>query len=77
MGIGGQQGNINSVAGPSGWRFLGWTPIRTFDPARPEPFLLRAGDHVRFRPIGPEEARDLDARTEAGEIILTPSEVPA
>ncbi len=77
VGIGGQQGNINSVAGPSGWRFLGWTPIRTFDPARPEPFLLRAGDHVRFRPIGPEEARDLDARAEAGEIILTPSEVPA
>ena len=77
VGIGGQQGNINSVTGPSGWRFLGWTPIRTFDPSRPEPFLLRAGDHVRFRPVSEEEARDLDARADAGEIIITPSEVPA
>lgn len=77
IGIGGQQGNINSVAGPSGWRFLGWTPVRAFDPARPEPFLFRAGDHIRFHPISPEEACVLDARSAAGEAIITPEEFRA
>ncbi|WP_145104523.1 5-oxoprolinase subunit PxpB [Cereibacter sediminicola] len=75
VGIGGQQGNINSVAGPSGWRFLGWTPVRAFDPDRAEPFLFRAGDHIRFHPIGPDEARALEARSAAGEAIITPQEI--
>ncbi|WP_420023919.1 5-oxoprolinase subunit PxpB [Cereibacter azotoformans] len=75
VGIGGQQGNINSVAGPSGWRFLGWTPLRAFDPDRAEPFLFRAGDHIRFHPIGPDEARALEARSAGGETIVTPEEI--
>lgn len=76
IGIGGQQGSINSVAGPSGWRYLGWTPLRSFDPARAEPFLFRAGDHIRFHPITSAEAQELDARSAAGEIIATPQEIP-
>lgn len=72
IGIGGAQANINSVPGPSGWRFLGRTPVRLFDPARPQPFLFRAGDAVRFFPIGEAEARDLDAAAAAGETLLEP-----
>lgn len=75
IGIGGQQGNINSVAGPSGWRFLGWTPVRSFDPRRPEPFMFRAGDRIRFRPISMDEAQELDARSAAGDTLITPQEV--
>ena len=70
IGIGGQQGSVNSVAGPSGWRFIGWTPVRAFDPAREVPFLLRAGDRVRFTPIGREEAEPLAARAAAGEAVI-------
>lgn len=55
IGIGGKQASINSVPGPSGWRFLGYTPLRLFDPARPEPFLLEAGDRVLFRPVSDDE----------------------
>lgn len=76
VGIGGQQGNINSVAGPSGWRFVGWTPVRSFDPARAEPFLFRAGDRLRFRPIGADEAEELAARQQAGETIMSPETAP-
>lgn len=72
IGLGGQQGNINSVAGPSGWRFLGWTPVRSFDPGRAEPFLFRAGDRIRFYSITEAEAQALDARSAAGEMIITP-----
>ncbi len=72
VGIGGEQANINSVAGPSGWRFVGRTPLRLFDPARPEPFLFAAGDAVRFVPVSAEEAADLDAAVAAGETIVEP-----
>ncbi|SEH31025.1 5-oxoprolinase subunit PxpB [Rhizobium sp. NFR12] len=66
IGIGGRQSSINSVPGPSGWRFIGRTPFKLFDPARTEAFLLRAGDRITFRSIDMEEARDLDAQVAAG-----------
>ena len=72
VGIGGRQGNINSVAGPSGWRFIAWTPARIFSPDLPEPFLLRAGDQVRFVPVSADEGTDLACRQGNGETILRP-----
>ncbi len=69
IGIGGRQASVNSVAGPSGWRFIGRTPLRLFDPARPEPCLLRAGDRVRFRPVGPDEGAALERAVAKGEPI--------
>ncbi|KAA5607575.1 5-oxoprolinase subunit PxpB [Roseospira marina] len=72
IGIGGQQANINSVPGPSGWRFLGRTPLRLFDPERAEPFLMRAGDRVRFEPIDIATAERLDAAVAAGTTIVEP-----
>ncbi len=69
IGIGGQQASINSVPGPSGWRFIGRTPLKLFDPSRPRPFLLRAGDRVRFRPVGADEAESLDAAISRGEAV--------
>jgi len=76
IGIGGQQGSINSVAGPSGWRFVGWTPWRTFDPARTEPFLFAAGDRLRFVPVSPLEGDRIAAALEAGQLTPTPQVAP-
>lgn len=67
IGIGGKQASINSVPGPSGWRFIGRTPLRLFDPVRPQPFLLVAGDRLRFRPVTEEEASQLDRTVTAGQ----------
>jgi KipI family sensor histidine kinase inhibitor len=66
IGIGGKQASINSVPGPSGWRFIGRTPLKLFDPAREDAFLLRAGDRVRFRPVEADEAAALDAASSQG-----------
>jgi inhibitor of KinA len=38
---------------PGGWHLIGATPIRLFDPSRPRPALLAAGDIVQFEPIDP------------------------
>ncbi len=74
IGIGGKQGNINSVAGPSGWRFLGATPVRLFDPRRAQPFLLEAGDRVRFEPVDAAAFDRLAAEAGAGSPLIAPEE---
>ncbi|MCC5786387.1 MAG: 5-oxoprolinase subunit PxpB [Phycisphaerales bacterium] len=54
-------------ATPGGWRVIGRTPLRLFDPARKSPALIGPGDLVRFRPIdGAEYARLLTEQV-AGE----------
>ncbi|MEI6785846.1 MAG: 5-oxoprolinase subunit PxpB [Verrucomicrobiota bacterium] len=55
VGIGGALTGVYPLATPGGWNLIGRTPLRMFDPARPEPALLRAGDRVRFRVIHPKE----------------------
>ena len=53
VSIGGEQTGIYPVESPGGWRIVGRTPLRLFDPApgARHPFLLAAGDALRFVPI--------------------------
>lgn len=55
VGIAGEQTGIYPLASPGGWRLIGRTPLRLYDPRRPQPILLRAGYGLRFRPIRQEE----------------------
>lgn len=45
------QTGIYPTETPGGWHLLGRTPVKPYDPARAEPFLLQPGDRVRFHPI--------------------------
>jgi inhibitor of KinA len=51
VAIGGSQAGVYPLASPGGWRLIGRTPLRLFDPATTPPPLLRMGDRVRFRPL--------------------------
>ena len=51
VAIGGSQAGIYPLASPGGWRLIGRTSLRLFDPQASPPPLLRMGDHVRFIPI--------------------------
>lgn len=51
VAIGGSQAGIYPLASPGGWRLIGRTSLRLFDPAGSPPPLLRMGDHVRFIPV--------------------------
>jgi inhibitor of KinA len=55
VGIAGSQTGIYPQATPGGWRIIGRTPLRLYDPSAADPFLLRAGDELRFRPVGEAE----------------------
>lgn len=48
IGIAGAQAGVYPLASPGGWRLIGRTPERLFDPAAEPPALLRMGDRVRF-----------------------------
>lgn len=57
VGIGGKQTGIYPLASPGGWRLIGRTPVKVYDPEREQPIVYRAGDYIRFYPIS-EEAFD-------------------
>ncbi len=48
VGIAGAQTGIYPCEAPGGWRIIGRTATQVFDPARVTPFLLKAGDRVKF-----------------------------
>jgi len=55
VGIAGVQTGVYPAETPGGWQLIGRTPVKPFDPARAEPFLMQAGDHVQFFPITRQE----------------------
>ena len=55
VGIGGKQTGIYPLASPGGWRLIGRTPVKIYDPEREEPIFYKAGDRIRFYPITEEE----------------------
>jgi inhibitor of KinA len=48
VAIAGGQTGVYPAVTPGGWNIIGRTPLKPYDPQRPEPFLFRAGDTVRF-----------------------------
>lgn len=56
VGIADGQTGIYPLNSPGGWRILGRTTERVYDPHRDRPFLLEPGDRARFVPTatGPE-----------------------
>jgi KipI family sensor histidine kinase inhibitor len=48
VGIAGIQTGIYPFDTPGGWRIVGQTAAKVFDPDRSNPFLLSAGDRVKF-----------------------------
>lgn len=59
VGIANNQTGIYPIASPGGWQLIGRTPLRLFSPSKPNPFLLNAGDRLRFHPIPLAEYRRL------------------
>lgn len=66
VGIGGEQTGIYPLASPGGWRLIGTTPVKPYDPERAEPILYSAGDYIRFVPIDKEKFDDISAKVQDG-----------
>jgi len=51
VGIAGQQTGVYPTASPGGWRLIGRTSLRLFDPSADPPCAIEAGDTIRFVPV--------------------------
>ncbi len=51
VGIAGWQTGIYGLDSPGGWQIIGQTHLQLFDKTRPDPFMVKAGDHIRFVPF--------------------------
>ncbi len=49
------QTNVYPMPNPTGWWWIGRTPIRLFDPSSDPPTFLQPGDRMHFIPIDEEE----------------------
>jgi inhibitor of KinA len=67
--IGGGLALIATNPMPTGWYVIARTPERLFAFERDPPFLLEAGDAVRFEPIDSATFEQLDARAASGEVV--------
>jgi len=51
VAIAGTQAGVYPLPSPGGWRLIGRTPMRLFDPEAVPPPVLRMGDRIHFRPL--------------------------
>ena len=51
VAIAGAQTGIYPAVTPGGWNIIGRTPLKPYDPGRRRPFLLEAGDTVKFHAV--------------------------
>ncbi|MFK8251340.1 5-oxoprolinase subunit PxpB [Ancylobacter terrae] len=66
---------VYPVESPGGWRLLGNTPVRFFDPAGVPPTLFAPGDGVRFVPVDAQEHARIRTEVAAG-AYRPPCEAP-
>jgi KipI family sensor histidine kinase inhibitor len=55
VGIAEKQTGVYPCEAPGGWRIIGRTPVKLFDPLWRSPSLLQTGKRVRFKPISEKE----------------------
>lgn len=66
VGIGGAQTGVYPLPSPGGWRIIGRTPLRPYDPDREKPILYEAGEYLRFEPISAAEYAAIETQLAAG-----------
>ncbi len=66
VGIGGKQTGVYPIASPGGWRLIGTTPVKFYDPTAEEPILCKAGEYIRFVPVTTEEYVKIEKEYQSG-----------
>ncbi|MGA2954301.1 MAG: allophanate hydrolase subunit 1 [Thermodesulfobacteriota bacterium] len=74
-------GGLGSVfkplAGPTGWYWIGMSPLKQWFPEKNPPLLILPGDKIIYRPISTREYEELKKKVEEGSFkvkILEPKE---
>jgi len=68
VGIADRQTGMYPIDSPGGWNIIGQTPVKLFDPQREDPFLLKAGQSLRFKQVSEEEWKTIRENKETYEL---------
>ncbi|WBU52668.1 allophanate hydrolase subunit 1 [Paracoccus sp. SCSIO 75233] len=69
LGLAIRQFVLFAVETQTGWRHVGQTAMRLFQPEAKDPFLLRPGDSLRFEPVSPARLQPLWDDPRGGAVI--------
>ena len=77
VGIAESQTGVYPSASPGGWRLIGRTPVRLFEPDRDPPSLVVAGDYIRFSALGSDaEYKAVQSAVGSGDYALETTPIP-
>lgn len=62
VGIAGKQTGVYPSASPGGWQLIGQTPLKLFNLEKEQPFLLKAGQRLKFEAINEKTFLELAAK---------------
>lgn len=71
VGIGGGQTGLYPMESPGGWRIIGLTPVRCYNPTASEAIPYQAGDYIKFKPVSYDEYLRLKELDMNGEFQFT------
>ena len=70
VGIAGKQTGMYPSMSPGGWRIIGRTPLKIYNPDSDTPVYISSGDYVRYVSISEEEYNDILKKVENDEYKL-------
>jgi len=70
VAIGGAQTGIYPSESPGGWNIIGNCPLELFDSSQDPPCFAKAGDALRFHPIGDSEYSTIKEKVSNGKYIV-------
>ena len=71
VGIAGKQTGMYPSMSPGGWRIIGRTPLKLYNPDSDIPVYISSGDYVRYVSISEEEYNDILKKVENDEYKLS------
>ena len=70
VGIAGKQTGMYPSMSPGGWRIIGRTPLKLYNPDSDNPVYISSGDYVRYVSISEEEYNEILKKVENNEYKL-------
>ncbi len=74
VGIAETQTGVYPNESPGGWRIIGRTPVRLFDPIAEPPVLARPGAFIQFVPVDHGRFREISDQVQSGTYAVRVSE---
>ena len=71
VGLAGKQTGMYPSMSPGGWRIIGRTPLKLYNPDSDTPVYISSGDYVRYVSISEEEYNDILKKVENDEYKLS------